>query len=160
RRLMELRDGLAAHRGLQVILPCQHNGACALLQIKGKDEWCHESIPWSPPAFLRILNEGLNREISLLKFSYLVVARTRAVQPEPAGYRVISHLLKEKGRMRCFLCSPQGRIELVRLNRAKSADNARFDRIAKGSIVELKNVKMRRPDFWEVSSDTAVRLVL
>lgn len=159
RRLMALRDGLLRHRALQVILPCLHNGACALLRMRGKEEWCHESRAWSPPAYLRILNEGLNREIDVLKYSYLVIARTGTVEPRPDAYRVISQRLREKGRTRCFLCGPEGRIELVRLNRARSAANACFDRVTKGQIVVLENVRMRKPDYWDITADTRVTIV-
>lgn len=159
RRLMELRDGLTRHTAMQVILPCLHSAPCALVGARGKEEWCHQSRAWSPPAFLRILNEGLHREIDVLKFSYLVIVRARTAPARPDAYRVVSQRLREKGRTRCYLCGPEGRIELVRLNRSRSAANAPFDRVAKGQAVVLENVCKRKPDYWEIAADTKVTIV-
>jgi len=156
RRLMQLRDDLAGHKGAQVILPCAHGGRCSLLQVDSRDEWCHESVAWKPPAFLKILNEELGREITVLKFSYLVIARTRVRVAWPSGYRVVSNMLREKGKMRCYLCTEDGRVELVRLNRSKVKENMFFDKIAKGDMIGLRDYIVRRPDYWEVTSETAI----
>ncbi len=156
RRLMQLRDDLAGHKAAQVILPCLHEGHCSLLQIDSRDEWCHQSVAWQPPAFLRILNEELNREIDILKFAYVVIAKTKARGVWPGGYRVISNLLKEKGKMRFILCTEHGRVELVRLNRSRSASNAMFNQIKKGDMIGLTDVVERKPDYWEVSAETVI----
>ncbi|MDH4210555.1 MAG: methyltransferase domain-containing protein [candidate division WOR-3 bacterium] len=156
RRLMQLRDDLTGHKAAQVILPCLHEGHCSLLQIDNRDEWCHQSVAWKPPAFLRIINEGLNREIDMLKFAYVVIAKTKARGVWPGGYRVISKLLKEKGKVRCFLCTEHGRVELVRLNRSKSTSNTMFDKIKKGDVIKLTDVVERKPDYWEVSAQTVI----
>jgi ribosomal protein RSM22 (predicted rRNA methylase) len=159
RRLMQLRDGLANHKAAQVILPCVHRENCSLLKIDGRDEWCHESVVWKPPAFLRILNKGLNREIDTLKFAYLVIVRTKSQHVLPEGYRVISNLLREKGKMRIFLCTERGRVELVRLNRSKSRENILFGRIHKGDLIKLHDIVVRKPDYWEVDSQTVVEIL-
>jgi ribosomal protein RSM22 (predicted rRNA methylase) len=156
RRLMQLRDDLAGHKTAQVILPCLHEGHCSLLQIDSRYEWCHESVAWKPPTFLRIINEGLNREIDMLKFAYVVIAKTRARGVLPDGYRVISNLLKEKGRVRFFLCTEHGRVEVVRLNRSRSASNAMFHKIKKGDVIKFTDVVVRKPDYWEVSAQTVI----
>ena len=158
RRLMRLRDDLAGHKTAQVILPCAHGGRCSLLQIESRDEWCHESVAWKPPAFLRILNEELSREVGTLKFGYLVIARTKAPVVWPDGYRVISRLLREKGRVRCFLCTEHGRVELVRLNRSESERNMLFGKTKKGDVLKLVNVVVRKSDYWEVNPDTTIEL--
>jgi ribosomal protein RSM22 (predicted rRNA methylase) len=159
RRVMQLRDDLAGHKAAQVILPCLHEGHCSLLQIDSRNEWCHQSVAWKPPAFLRIINEGLNREIGLLKFAYLVIAKTKERGVRPGGYRVISRLLREKGKMRCFLCTENGRVELVRLNRSKSTSNAMFDKTEKGGVIKLTDAIERKPDYWEVSAQTVIERV-
>ncbi|UCD06563.1 MAG: methyltransferase domain-containing protein [candidate division WOR-3 bacterium] len=159
RRLMQLRDDLVKHKAAQVILPCLHREKCSLLKIDSRDEWCHESVAWKPPAFLRILNKGLNREIDTLKFTYLVIARTKSQHVLPEGYRVISGLLKEKGRMRIFLCTERGRVELVRLNRSKSGKNLLFGRIHKGDLIKLHDIVVRNPDYWEVNFQTVVEIL-
>lgn len=159
RRVMQLHDDLANHKAAQVILPCLHKENCSLLKIDSRDEWCHESVAWKPPAFLRILNKGLNREIDILKFTYLVIARTKSQPVLQEGYRVISSLLKEKGKMRIFLCTEGGRVELVRLNRSKSRENSLFDRIHKGDVIKLHDLVVRKPDYWEVNSQTVIEIL-
>jgi ribosomal protein RSM22 (predicted rRNA methylase) len=156
RRLMSMRDELSSNERTQVLLPCLHDNPCALLKLDSRNEWCHQSVTWSPPRFLEVLNQGLSREIDILKFAYLVIAKRRMHLRKPKGYRVVSQLLKEKGKQRCFLCTPEGRVELVRLNRSKSVTNAAFDSIYKGAVVSLKNVMLKKKDMWQVAQQTAV----
>jgi ribosomal protein RSM22 (predicted rRNA methylase) len=156
RRLMELRDYLRCRHVAQVLLPCFHGGPCALLKLEKRQEWCHQSVSWSPPDFMRIINEGLNREIDFLKYSYLVIAKKPLHQVRPHSFLVISQLLKEKGKKRCFLCTPDGRVELVRLNKAKADKNERFDKITKGDVIRLQNVWEKRVDYWQVTENTRI----
>jgi len=159
RRLMRLRDRLLLRREVQVLLPCLHDSPCALLQVGRRREWCHQSVSWSPPDFLKVINQGLNREIDLLKFSHLVIGKKTACRVKPNGYLVISQLLKEKGKTRCFLCTPRGRVELVRLNRLKSKYNFRFEELRKGNIVALENIDAKRTDCWQMTAQTTLKIV-
>jgi ribosomal protein RSM22 (predicted rRNA methylase) len=127
RRIMELRDHIIAKQKLKVLLPCLHMGKCPLLDLRGGKEWCHQSVPWKTPAYMHVLNQGLNREIKVLKFSYLVMSPYS--YKEPNGNQVISPLFSEKGKKRCYLCSSGRRVELVRLNKHRSPSNDNFDRI-------------------------------
>ncbi len=156
RRLMELRDYLRGRQGAQVLLPCLHDGPCALLKLDKRKEWCHQSVSWLPPDFMRVINEGLNREIDCLKYSYLVIAKKAQRQVKPHSYLVISQLLEEKGKKRCFLCTPDGRVELVRLNKAKANKNVGFGKIAKGDVIRLQSVLEKRVDYWQVTENTFV----
>lgn len=157
RRVMELRDALIARGTLHILLPCLHTETCPLIDLRGGKEWCHQSIQWKPPDYLRILNQGMNREIQVLKFSYLVLSASAHTVPD--GYLVISQVLKEKGKKRCYLCSPARRIELVRLNKHRAPRNSDFDRIVKGSIVSLHKGEQHRPDHLRITADTGVRLL-
>ena len=159
RRLMRLRDELLLHKRAQVLAPCLHAGRCALLRVEARNEWCHQSVTWSPPLFLELINQGLNREIDVLKFAYLVIARRRTHLRRSGGYRVVSQLLKEKGKQRCFLCTPDGRVELARLDRSYSVTNAAFDEIHKGAVVSLKGVLSRKKNHWRVTEQTKVDIV-
>lgn len=160
RRLMNLRDGLRCRRDIQVLLPCFHDGPCAILELEKRHEWCHQSVAWSPPEFMKIINEGLNREIDILKFSYLVLFKDKSRRERPQGYRVVSQLLKEKGKSRCFICTPQGRVELIRLSKSKTARNACFDLLSKGVVLELRNVNAKKNNYWQVMEETDVKIVL
>jgi hypothetical protein len=109
---------------------------------------------------MKILNRGLNREIDRLKFSYLVISKKPYNLDLQNGYLVISHLLKEKGKKKCFLCTPIGRVELVRLNKFKSKLNLDFDRIKRGDIILLKNHTQRNACYWQITKKTHTKNLL
>lgn len=159
RRLMALHDRLISDERIQILLPCLHDNPCALLQLDHRTEWCHQTVSWSPPGFLRIINQGVNREIDVLKFSYLVIVKSAERLRRPRGYLVISHLLKEKGKQRCFVCTDAGRAEVVRLDRAASEKNACFDDIHKGVIVRLADITRKKKDYWQVTENSTVEIV-
>jgi SAM-dependent methyltransferase len=159
RRLMALRDRLISEKRIQLLLPCLHDNPCALLQLENRTEWCHQTVSWLPPGFLRIINQGINREIDVLKYSYLVIVKSAERWRRPRGYLVISYLLKEKGRQRCYVCTDTGRAEVVRLDRSASEKNARFDDIRKGVIVELADITRKKKDYWQVTEHSTVEIV-
>jgi hypothetical protein len=106
---------------------------------------------------MQVLNQGLNRDLKSLKFSYMVLSSS--TPPVPSGYLVISTLLKEKGRKKCYLCTPDGRVELVRLNKHVSTLNNAYDRIKKGAIVALQDIEKKRGDYWIVKKESRVQLL-
>jgi ribosomal protein RSM22 (predicted rRNA methylase) len=159
RRLMKLRDELVPQKDVQVLLPCLHDNPCGLLKVGSRNEWCHQSLRWSPPDFLRLINQGLNREIDVLKFAYLVIAKRKNRSDWPKCYRVVSHLLREKGKSRCFICTPRGRVELVRLDKSRNLANAGFDRISKGVIVRIENVASRKEGYWQLTNGSSVEIL-
>jgi len=159
RRLMMLRDELAAQRRASVILPCLHDDPCTLMKVDSREEWCHQSLDWSPPDFLKVINQGLNREIDVLKFAYLVIAKGQMPCSKPDGYRVISQLLKEKGKQRCFICTPQGRVELIKFIKSRTADNKVFDSICKGDILKLQHVDAQKRQRWYITEKTVVEII-
>ena len=156
RRLMNLRQGIIEKQRSYVLLPCLHKNVCPLLEIRKQKEWCHQSVSWEPPDFMKILNQGLNREINYLKFSYLVVSKKDYAKHFCNGFLAISHLLREKGRKRCFLCTSNGRVELVRLDKSKSKLNMEFDNISKGDVIALKNIIQKKPHYWQIAENTHI----
>jgi len=157
RRLVDLRDSVIADRKLTVLLPCLHDRECPLHNIRKQKEWCHQSIRWQPPEFVKIINQGLNREISMLKFSYLVISRKDFSIRHENQYLVISNLLTEKGKQKCFLCTQTGRQLLVRLNKNRTASNELFGKIQKGDIVSVSNA-VNKKGYWYVAPDTKIRI--
>ena len=157
RRLADLRNSIITDRKLSVHLPCPHHQECPLYSIRKQKEWCHQSIRWQPPDFMKIINQGLNREISTLKFSYLVISRNDFSIPRDHQYLVISNLLKEKGKQKCFLCTRTGRLQLVRLNKNGTECNKVFGRIRKGDMISVENLVEKR-GYWHVAPDTKIRI--
>ncbi|UCG93297.1 MAG: methyltransferase domain-containing protein [candidate division WOR-3 bacterium] len=159
RRLMNLRTEIIKTEKSSILLPCLHEYPCALLNVRKHREWCHQSVPWEPPDFMKIINRGLNREIDHLKFSYLVIAKKNYKKSFCNGFRVISHVLKEKGKKRCFLCNQNRRVELVRLNKSKNTFNTPFDEISKGDIIALKRVIQKKLHYWQIEGNTEVKIL-
>lgn len=159
RRLMRLREEIIMKKKGYILLPCLHENECSLLKIRKQEEWCHQSIFWNPPGYMEILNRGLNRDINYLKFSYLVISKKNYRINFDINFLVISSLLKEKGKKRCFLCTPTGRIELVRLNKTKTPSNREFDEIKKGDIIAIKNVVQSKPNYWQITEDTQIEIL-
>jgi ribosomal protein RSM22 (predicted rRNA methylase) len=160
RRLMTLRNDIINRQKGQVLLPCLHSENCPLIDIRKQKDWCHQSILWDPPDYMNILNQGLNREIDRLKFSYLVIAQKNFPRHDFNAFLVISNLLKEKGKKRCFLCTPTGRVELVRLNKLECPTNSAFDKILKGDIISFKNILQTKPQHWYITEDTQIRILV
>lgn len=157
RRLMHLRTEIIQKEKGFILLPCLHQEQCALLKIKKGKEWCHESISWRPPEFMQILNQGLNREIDCLKFSYLVISRKPLHKPQ--GLLVISSLLKEKGKKRCYLCTRDGVVELVRLNKHKTKSNKEFDAIKKGNIITGEGYVSAKKHYWQITKASKIHIL-
>lgn len=154
RRLMQLRESMVKNRLAHIVLPCRHHNSCPLLKIER--EWCHFVIPWRPPEFIISINQGLNREIDRLKFSYLVISRSPS---RYFGYTVISQLLKEKGRKKFFICTEKGRVEVFRLNRDTTSQNNEFDTINSGDLIEIDNFNLKRANLWRIEKETSVKVL-
>jgi len=119
RELLAVRDQVLA-AGLHVVAPCFWTGPCPALAL-GRD-WCHDAAP--VPSKPRV------------DFSYLVV-RAEPVAPEPTLNRVVSDPMPEKGRLRLFICGPQGRHPLIRLTRYRGRENAALDRATRGAALSI-----------------------
>src|SRR5262249_19715442 len=71
-------------------------------------------------------------------------------------YRVVSAKMEEKGRAKLFGCGPSGRHLIVRLDRHRSADNAAWDQLSRGDVIELEGTTRRGEDLG-VGRTTRVR---
>ena len=140
RALLGVRDRLLA-AGLCVAAPCFCRTACPALQHER--DWCHDSA--------EVLVAGRSR----VDFSYLVLRRSAAAGIDADRYRVVSDPIKDKGRLRFFVCGAVGRFELMRLNRDRSAANQALDQVRRGDIIVLPNAPAH-DDSIRVVGDTAV----
>ena len=140
RALLGVRDRLLG-AGLRVAAPCFCQAACPALQ-RDRD-WCHDSA--------EVLVAGRSR----VDFSYLVLRRSVAGPADPARYRVVSDPIKDKGRLRFFVCGVQGRFELMRLNRDRSVTNQALDRARRGDVIVLPNAPVQA-DGIRIAAETVV----
>ncbi|MCX7994624.1 MAG: methyltransferase domain-containing protein [candidate division WOR-3 bacterium] len=155
RRLMELRKSIIENRIGIILLPCLHNEKCPLLIKIG--EWCHQSIKWQPPDFIKIINQKLFRKVEYLKFAYLVITDEVYKPLVSIIYPVIGRVAKEKGRARCFVCSNNGVIELLRLDRDESAKNEIFIDLTMGDFVEVNDELRIKSYLWRINDGTSIK---
>ncbi len=139
RELLALRDQLLA-AGLHVVAPCFWTGPCPAL-ARDRD-WCHDAAP--VPSRPRV------------DFSYLVL-QLAPVPAAPSLCRVVSDPLPEKGRLRLFVCGPDGRHPVIRLARHRAPANEPLDRAARGHVLSIRG-GTRSDDGLRVAADTLVSL--
>jgi len=144
RRLLRLRD-VAVRDGWTVFAPCLRQQHCPALA--DERDWCHADVPWERPAWYALMDEELGNVKRSLKFSYLSLSLDGATldryvpqsaisaAPSAAAARVVSELVDEKGRYRCFLCDARGRLACQINKRDLGDDNADFARLARYDIV-------------------------
>jgi ribosomal protein RSM22 (predicted rRNA methylase) len=142
RALLGVRDRLLA-AGLHVAAPCFCQTSCPALQRER--DWCHDSA--------EVLVAGRSR----VDFSYLVLRQSAATEVDPNRYRVVSDPIKDKGRLRFFICGATGRFVLMRLDRYRSAANQALDQARRGDLMVLPNATVRDNGI-RVVGDTAVGL--
>jgi SAM-dependent methyltransferase len=130
RELLAVRD-LVRAGGLEVVAPCFWTGPCPALARER--DWCHDAA--SGPGGARV------------DFSYLVV-RAPAPRGEaaprsraPGSLRVVSDLLRDKGRLRFFGCGETGRHAYVRLDRHASSANAALADARRGDVLVVEGVE-------------------
>lgn len=155
RRLMKLHNDILVNGIGFILLPCLHNSKCPGLHKK--EEWCHQSIKWNPPEYLKMINQKLFRKIEYLKFSYLIISNHKFNSIPSNYYPVISRLSIEKGRIKCFICTEDGIVEVIRLNRERNVINESFDQVCMGDIIEINNPLKSKTTIWKISKDTNVK---
>jgi hypothetical protein len=124
RHLHTVRDLLVAG-GATVFAPCLHALGCPMLATEG--EWCHEDLPVDLPSWVAPLARAAGLRWQGLTFSYLVLRRDgRRLFDEAAGspgdgrvhLRVVSELMRTKGKAEIFSCTSEGaRVRMRRLDR-------------------------------------------
>ena len=152
RALLQLRDRLL-QEGWFALAPCLTQKPCPALA--SPKDWCTAALRWSPPQFFRQLAgaTGLKAD-EMVSYSPLVIART-APQHEKGLWRVVGRPPPEKGKQRLWVCSDEGRVALVRLDKHATAANQRFGELDRGDLVRLRGVE-QRGDGLRVGPDSRV----
>ena len=140
RGLLALRDRLVS-AGYFVVAPCLWQGPCPAL-VRERD-FCHASA--------HAIAEGRSR----VDFSYLVLRKQGRACDDRALYRVVSDPMKDKGRLRFFVCGPAGRVLVTRLDRDRAPANQGYEEIARGDLVRIEGATAR-PDGLRCTSETTV----
>ena len=149
-RMERLRDWIAAEKIARILAPCPHHAPCPMLAEKRG--WCHEVRTWRVPDSLRRINRTLQRDVHLLKFSFL--ALQNAPVESSNWMRLVSPVKMEKGKYVCHGCGGDGRLHHVEwLTRNLSEEQKAFsellergDRVAMPRGVLLGDGKTERVD--------------
>ncbi|HEY6011787.1 MAG TPA: small ribosomal subunit Rsm22 family protein [Nitrospirota bacterium] len=157
RDLLEVRDGMVG-QGFSVYSPCLTNAPCPA-RSNAKD-WCHEDIPWEPPALVREIDALTGLRKDSLKFSYLVLRKDRLSLADVCGTnacRVVSEPLVSKGKIEFYVCGANGRKLLMRLDRDAAPLNRDYEKLERGSLVSFERLTDEEKRY-KVGKETAVSL--
>lgn len=151
RHLEAVRDRLVA-AGRTVFAPCLHAKTCPALALEG--EWCHEDLAVDLPEWTVPLARAAGLRYQGLTFSYLVLrpdgATMRASFPPgdtSVRLRVISDLMRTKGKAEIFACADDGeRRRLRRLDRHEDATPTGWGDLHRGDCVAIRPPGPRGPE--------------
>lgn len=159
REMLEVRDGLL-ERGFSVYSPCLFNGKCPALT--NPKDWCHEDIPWDPPALVKELDTLTGLRKDSLKFSYLVLRKDNLSLkdgPREHSFRVVSEPLVSKGKREYYLCGENGRRLVTRQDKDHTPGNEVFGTLKRGDLVRFEGLIDEGKRF-KVGRETVVSLAL
>jgi ribosomal protein RSM22 (predicted rRNA methylase) len=138
RSLMTVRDILLGFEiPLRIVAPCLHENACPM-RIMGRRDWCHMYLDWERPAIIEKIDRLVGNRKDYLKFSYLIAANDWRREGNDAHWRVVSAPLQSKGKVELLVCNRRGLIRLSRLDKDRSGENAVFDRLQRGDLIEYR----------------------
>ena len=142
RALLAVRDHLTG-AGAFVVAPCLWQGPCPALV--SPHDWCHDSAarPSQPRA----------------DFSYLAIQANGQAQTDPAHFRVVSDLKREKGRTRLFGCGLRGRNPMLLQNRDATPSNKAFLSLDRGDLCRVVGLS-QAGDGLRLSAETEVQVVV
>ncbi|MEI7892259.1 MAG: small ribosomal subunit Rsm22 family protein [Myxococcales bacterium] len=142
RHLHRVRDRLVT-RGVPLFAPCLHDRGCPMLETR--DDWCHEKLAVDLPSWLVPVARVAGLRYQGLTFSYAVFRRSAGKVGDRLGgagkLRVVSDLLRTKGKREVLLCGDlEGRclVRTTRLDRDGTLANATFETLSRGELVRVE----------------------
>jgi SAM-dependent methyltransferase len=97
-----------------VLYPCTHARPCPMLF--GDRDWCHDDLPVALPPPLAQVARAAGLRFEGLSFSALAFGRRPRVHV-PGAFRVVSDVLRSKGKREAYVCGVDGRVRLDLLDR-------------------------------------------
>jgi SAM-dependent methyltransferase len=141
--LLLLRDRLIEN-GFYVESPCTFAGPCPALP----GSTCHAEFDWDPPRLVRDLaRRSRVSDRQSLKTAYIIVSRVPAPSgtgPPALPYRVVSDpMLSKSGRIRYFVCGPEGRFTLSAKKEGLPPNLRLFYSLRRGDLVLFEGTEKR-----------------
>ncbi len=140
RELLQVRDGLLA-KGLAIYTPCLRGDNCPAL-VNPRD-WCHEEVPWNPPALIKEIDKLTGLRKDSFKFSYVVLRKDDRSFKDLFGhnaFRVVSEPLVTKGKIEFYICGTLGRKLVTRLDKDRTESNRFFEELSRGAVVDFRGL--------------------
>lgn len=140
REMLIVRD-ILLKEGFQIYSPCIMDEPCPALH--NPKDWCHEDIPWEPPAVVREVDRLIGMRKDSLKFSYLVLRKDKLSLTDIYGknsFRVVSEPLISKGKIEFYICGAGKRRAITRLNKDKTSANEALEYLRRGDMVGLEGL--------------------
>ncbi len=140
REMLDVRDGLLGE-GFRIFSPCLTGARCPA--CRNPRDWCHEDIPWEPPALIKQIDRLTGLRKDALKFSYVVVRKDARSLSDIFGtgsFRVVSEPLITKGKIEFFICGRGARKLITRLDKDRTARNIHFEKLMRGAIVSFEGL--------------------
>lgn len=133
-RLLQMRDEILPQlpKGVSLLLPCTHSMSCPALPV---GEWCHEERDYKAPSVYWNLVHEMGFRRSRLAFSLLSFGSQESAF-RPTDARVVSQILRPKGRCEKWLCSQGRRWKLSMLQRKRSDENAFVYDAKRGDVLD------------------------
>jgi len=141
RSLHVVRDLLTARQSSpHVFAPCIRSGPCPMLARER--DWCHEEMAVHLPERVAALARQVGLREQRLTYSYLTLRRdhrsiAELVTVRDHAVRVVSRVLRSKGKIEVHTCGEQGAPRLMLLDRERTAENEALAETGRGTIVEL-----------------------
>jgi ribosomal protein RSM22 (predicted rRNA methylase) len=155
REMLEVRDGIL-EQGLHLYSPCLFSGKCPALA--DPKDWCHEDLPWDPPALVKDIDNLTGLRKDSLKFSYLVLRKDRLSLSDvrgPNSFRVVSEPLVSKGKVEYYLCGAGERKLVMRQDKDATPGNGPFGALQRGNLVSFEPL-IEEGKRFKVGKETAV----
>jgi len=140
REMLEVRDDIL-EQGFHVYSPCLFSTKCP--SLTNPKDWCHEDIPWDPPALVKEIDKLTGLRKDSLKFSYLVLRKDGLSLSDvcgPNSFRVVSEPLVSKGKREYYVCGGGERKLVMRQDKDATPGNEPYGTLKRGDLIRFEQM--------------------
>jgi len=143
-KLLQWRDHVLPRMpsDVSLLLPCTHSLSCPALKDR---EWCHEERDYKAPSVYWNLVHEMGFRRSRLAFSLMVFGSQSSVF-KSTDARVVSQILRPKGRCEKWLCANGTRWKMSLLERHRSEENEFVYEARRGDVLDCLSTGIKPND--------------